>query len=82
MDKKWEKIMDDYREMSIEELDSIAGGFDYSDMSDRDRKRYQALYAKYRTLCSDYSAGRVSRSEVDEAFQEIIIFGNSMEKKY
>ena len=74
--------MSEYKELSIEELDEIAGGLDYEEMSDRDRKRYQTLYANYRNVCNDYSAGGASRNEVDSAFQEIVIFVNSMEKKY
>ena len=82
MEMNWEKIMEEYKEMSLEELDSIAGGFMYEDLSDKDRKQYLSLYENYRTLCTEYSAGKASRADVDDAFQSIVVFVNKMEKKY
>ena len=73
---------EDGRVLSLEELESVAGGFDKGKLSEADRRELDKAYEYYRSVARKVAAGAATEAQEEEAFDEYAAVLMTMIRKY
>ena len=73
--------MDDKKILSVEELEAAAGGA-MTQWTKAELARLHEMNTDYNRLCNEYAAGRITREELDKAFDDIHNYYCEIDKKY
>jgi hypothetical protein len=68
-------LQEDYANLSIEELEGVAGGFHLSDLTPEEKK-------EWRRLREEFDRARNSGSPASEEFKRYIDYSDMLSKKY
>ena len=75
-------MTNDNKTLSIEELESVTGGGMLEHMTEKEKQIFMGLIRTYNLLTADYSAGKISKAELDEAYEAVSLYGQKKKKKY
>ena len=73
--------MEDKGILNFEELEGVSGG-SVKQWSKAEKTRLHEMKANYDRLCDGYAAGRVTKAELDEAFDELSAYIRETDEKY
>ena len=74
--------MEDRKVLSIAELETVAGGGMTDKWTPEERKHLQELIDRHNYIASEYSAGRMTRADMDKAEDDISWYCHTMMEKY
>lgn len=75
-------MTNDNKTLSIEELESVTGGGMLEHMTEKEKQVFMGLIRTYNLLTADYSAGKISKAELDEAYEAVSLYGHQICEKY
>ena len=85
MENKKHWNTDEIKTLELEDLESVAGGWEATDMTPDEKARFDKLVYNYVTALSALNNGggmQEDRDAVDKAFRELDGFTKEMEQKY
>lgn len=74
--------MKEITNLTLEDLESVAGGYEWEELKESEQKRMRELYDYWIAAKRSCKRGYVTQADVDAAFNALMAYKKELEREY
>ncbi|MBR0341806.1 MAG: hypothetical protein IJH64_06100 [Oscillospiraceae bacterium] len=74
--------MKEITNLTLEDLESVAGGYEWDELKESERTRLQELYDNWTVAKRSFKRGYVTQDDVDAAYNRLMAYHQELQREY